>query len=406
MKRELVRWRRRGWLVLNNALNLVIVPALNVLLSVLVVRLYSAELWGALIGWFLLVQLGVHFVAWGNKDYLVRRFSQNPARIAAAWQTSWLTRATLLLPTGVWLVLSSDSSIRAVLLILWCVLLAFDQAFEAPVVYYKEFGWAAAIDFFGLLFQIGMVLVLGTRLDLDALILILLLATLLKAIALSARFGRALLSQGWMGRLDWGELRASFPLFLLTLSGLLASRIDAYAVNALLPRASVAQYQIYLNFLLILQTGAAVLLLPFVKNLYRLGALAFLNQVLRFTGLGLLVTIPGIISIYFLIPLLYHWTLTLQQLALGFLIVLPPFFYIPIVYALYQQKRESVVVLYSFAAAAISLTLSIWLLPQLGLVGGLVGNASGQIVIGIAYWFTARRISSATPTSKVELMNG
>lgn len=394
MKRQWFRLRQRGWLVVSNALNLVIVPTLNVLVSVLIVRLYSADLWGTLIGWFLLVQLGSHMVAWGNKDYLVRRFSRNPTRIPASWQTSWLTRAVILLPIGLWLAVSADSPVRAGLLILWCALLAFDQAFEAPVVYYKQFGWAAAIDFFGLVLQIGLILLYGASLDLNALLFIFVLSTLFKAIALSARFSRSLLPQGWVGRFDLHALRASFPLFLLTLSGLLASRIDAYAVNALLAREQVAQYQVYLNFLLMVQTGAAVLLLPFVKNLYRLGAQAFLNQVLRLTATGLLVTLIGITAISWLIPLLYHWQLTLPQLAVGLFVVLPTFFYMPIVFALYQQKRESLVVIFSFTAAAVSLALSVSLLPRLGLVGGLIGNASGQVLIGIAYWFTARRISA------------
>ena len=101
-------------------------------------------------------------------------------------------------------------------------------------------------------------------------------------------------------------------------------------------------------------------------------------------------------------PILYHWTLTVPQLVLGVFVVLPTFFYMPIIFALYQQKREIVVVIFSFAAAAVSVTLSVWLLPQLGLVGGLVGNASGQILLVIGYWFAARRINRMTLTPNVE----
>lgn len=402
MRRKLFRWQRRGWLVVNNGLNLVIVPALSVVVSVLVVRLHSADLWGALVGWFLLVQLGAHFVAWGNKDYLVRQFSQNPANIAAAWQTSWVTRAVILIPVGLWLALQSDSVLRAFLLVAWCALLAFDQAFEAPVMYYRKFGLGATIDFLGLVMQVIVIVLVGARLDLNLLILIFVFVTLFKAVVLLILFGHTVIPRGWVGRFDWHELRASFPLFLLTLSGMLASRADAYAVNALLPRDEVAQYQVYLSFLLMLQTGAAVLLLPFVRNLYRLGAHAFLRQSARLAGIGIIVSVGGVLVISRVVPLLYHWTLTLPQLVMGVFVVLPTFFYIPIIYALYQQKREMVVVVFSFAAAAVSVTLSVWLLPQFGLIGGLVGNACGQVLLAIGYAFAARRISRLSLVSRIE----
>lgn len=396
------KWRRRSLLVLNNALNLVLVPMVGVIVSVLVVRLYSAELWGKLIGWLLLAQLGAHIVAWGNKDYLVRGFSGNPARVAQAWQTSWLTRAVLLIPVGIVLASVTDSTGHALRLALWCALLAFDQAFEAPVVYYKRFGWAAAIDLFGILIQVAAIVLLGKYLDFDALVLVFLFATLLKGAALSVLFRRVLFSRGWVGTFDWRELQRSFPLFLLTLSGMLASRVDVYAVNALLPREQVAQYQVYVGFLLMLQTGAAVLLLPFVKNLYRLGAQAFLRQSLFLTALGFAMSLIGVACIGVVVPLLYHWTLTVPQLALGVLLVLPPFFYMPIIFALYQQKRERIVVLYSFVGAGVSLALSAWLLPRLGMIGGLTANASSQFLIGIAYWFTARQMSRRSYSPVIE----
>jgi O-antigen/teichoic acid export membrane protein len=388
------RWRRSR-LVFNNALNLVLVPLCGVVVSVLVVRLASADVWGRLVGWLLLAQLGAHIVAWGNKDYLVRAFSRNPSQLAQAWQTSLFTRAVLLVPVGIWLALQDASPWRGLLLVLWCALLAYDQAFEAPVVYYKRFGLAAAVDLSAIVVQVAGVLLLGPQLDFNALVLMFIGSTLLKGVALSAIVARALFTRGWVGVPDWGELRAAFPLFLLTLSGLLASRVDVYAVNALLPREEVAQYQVYLNFLLMLQTGAAVLLLPFVKNLYRLGANAFLRQSFVLTGFGLAGALAGVAFIGWMFPLLYHWTLTVTQLALGVLLVLPAFYYVPVVYALYQQHRERWVVLCSFAGAAASLALSVWLLPRLGLVGGLVGNASGQLLIGGEYWYLARRMTRA-----------
>ena len=95
---DMRRLRRRGPVIVANTANNLIVPFFGVFVSLLVVRLASVELWGAFVDVMIIVQLAAHVVGWGNKEYLLRAFSFNPADLARQWQTSLVTRLALFVP--------------------------------------------------------------------------------------------------------------------------------------------------------------------------------------------------------------------------------------------------------------------------------------------------------------------
>jgi len=96
------RLRRRASPVILNAANSLLIPLLSPIVSLAVVRLAGAGLWGDLVGVLIVVQLVAHVVAWGNKEYLLRQFSFSPAHAAHAWQSSLATRLLLCVaPFGV-----------------------------------------------------------------------------------------------------------------------------------------------------------------------------------------------------------------------------------------------------------------------------------------------------------------
>ncbi|MBI5566993.1 MAG: hypothetical protein HY870_18995, partial [Chloroflexi bacterium] len=75
------RFRRRLILVSANIANGLLLPLLNPLISIFVVRLASIELWGEYVALLIGLQLAAHIIGWGNKDYLLRQFSFSPARL-------------------------------------------------------------------------------------------------------------------------------------------------------------------------------------------------------------------------------------------------------------------------------------------------------------------------------------
>ena len=290
------RFRRRVILVAANLANGLLLPLLNPIVSFLVVRLASIELWGEYVALLIGLQLVAHIIGWGNKDYLLRQFSFTPTRLGELWRSSLLTRSLLLLPFGVlaWWI---DQE-HALWLLIWCAVLVFDQAFEVWVTYRKDFVFSSAVELIGLLVMLAGISLTGARLTVDVLIAISIGSTSIKALIYWWRYRAAALapSPDRSSRpIALAYFRRAFAFFALGLSGLVQSRIDLYLVSLFVPGAIVGQYQVFMTFILYLQALSNFILGPFAKNLYRLSYRTILNLSLRLLVFGLAVCPPGLL---------------------------------------------------------------------------------------------------------------
>jgi O-antigen/teichoic acid export membrane protein len=396
--RRAIRLRRRAFSVATVAINALFLPLLSPLVSLLVIRLASAELWGGFVQVLLLVQLAAHVLVWGNKDYLLREFSRQPARIKAAWQSNLLTRLLLIGAVAPLALALGIPAPRAALLLLWLLASVIDQAHEALVVYHKAFVGQMLVDLGGLGLLLAGVLWRGGSLSLDALIGLFALVEVAKAAALLL-WRRPLVFKRAALRIDPAYFRLALPFFLLGLSGMLQSRIDQYCVNLWLSRREVAHYQVYTNFLLYLQTMAALLLAPFLKGMYRLRPEVLLGMARRLLLGGLVGIVPAMAGLALILAGLYQIDLPLSTLLLGGLSVLPTYYYSPIIYALYNAGRQSTVLRITVAAIAINLLFSLALLPVWRMDGALAGNLVAQYAMLLAYRRQAAAISGQQPVA-------
>ncbi len=377
---------------MTNAAGAWLLPILSPVVSLLVVRLASAEVWGEFVSLLVVVQFGAHVASWGNKEYLLREFSRAPARIAEAWQTSLFARSWLWLALGTGLMVWAGPTPRAAWLGLWSLALLLDQSCEALVTYYRAFGFALVVDAVGLGTMALAVFLAGRRLTPDFLLALFAGVTLAQAVTLLLRFRAQTLARR-AGRLEFGFFRLALPFFLLGFSGLLQSRADLYVVSYFLPRAEVAQYQVFINFLLYLQAMANVALMPFVKSLYRLGADAIPKLSARLTLLGFALLPPLLLTVYFLLATLYRFHFPLAMWISGGLLVLPIYAYLPIVYALYKANRAITVLRINLGGSAISLLAGVGLLSLLGMTGAVMAAALAQWAMLALYFWLARRLA-------------
>ena len=86
-------YRKRLTTILVFAGRYVVIPLGNILISWLVIRFWSADLWGQFVDYLIWVQLLAHILAWGSRDYAIRAFSRSPADITIIWFESLFTRA-------------------------------------------------------------------------------------------------------------------------------------------------------------------------------------------------------------------------------------------------------------------------------------------------------------------------
>lgn len=104
---------------------------------------------------------------------------------------------------------------------------------------------------------------------------------------------------------------------------MLASRIDLYAVNYALTEKDVAQYQVFINLMLYLQAMSAFIVMPFLKNLYRMGDATFRKLSFRLFMLGIALVIPALVVVHRLLILLYDIHFSPGFIVLGGLFVIP-----------------------------------------------------------------------------------
>jgi O-antigen/teichoic acid export membrane protein len=385
----ILKLRRRLGRVVASAANTMVVPLLSPIVALIVVRMASAELWGQFVAAGIIAQLGAHVVGWGNKEYLLRQFGQRPAALAQAWQTGLASRAALFGGYCVVVVLLGLPALQAALLMAWCLGLALDQSFEALVVFKQAFAFATLVDLLVLALTVAAAVLIGGRLTLEWLLAIFAAASLASAALLALRFWR----QSWpagAGRFDPGYFRAALPFFLLGLSGMLQSRADLYVVTALLPRGELAHYQVLTNLLIYLQTGAYLLLAPFLRSVYRLPAGALARLSMNLFVVGLVVLAPAMALVGQVTAGLYHFAASPALLVVGGLVVLPSFFYLPIIYRLYREQRQALVLATNVLGIATSLALSLLLVPAFGLQGALAANAAAQWLMLCVYLWRRR----------------
>jgi O-antigen/teichoic acid export membrane protein len=390
MPATLSRYRRRALVVATSSVNSMVLPVLGVLISLLVIRLASAELWGSFVQVLVVVQFAVHVVAWGNKDHLLRAFSLNPARIGATWRSSLSTRAVLVLAFSPVPLLLGWPGRLTLLVGVWMLGLVITQATEVVVVYRRAFGFALVVELVASAFLVGGVVALAPALHLEGLVLLFAIASLGRTGAFLLRFRRLILvdadGRGRLrGRPDPDHLRLAFPFFLLGFTGMLQSRIDLYTVSFLLPVGEVARYQVLINLLIYVQATANFLVLPFARNLYRMPHAAILRVSRRLFLAGLPLVLLAVAGIFLVLTYVYRFQVAWPLLLLGALYAWPMYYALPIIYSLYRSNAQAAVLKVNIAGAGLNLILNLYLVPRIGIAGALLATTTVQWLAFAAY---------------------
>jgi O-antigen/teichoic acid export membrane protein len=383
--------RRRVQAIATHGISSLGLPLLGPLLSLLVIRAASVELWGQFVPLLVLAQLGAHLAGWGNKEYLLREFSRRPGRLAAAWQSNLLTRLALVAVVPAAAVAIGHPPVRAGLLLACCLALMLRQTFDVLVLYRRDFIAAIGVEMFGLLALALPIAWLSQRLTPDALLALMALSSLAKAALLAARY-RSQIAAGWQARFEPASLLAALPFFLLGFSGLLQSRIDVYIVAFVQAEQQAATYQVLANLLIFGQSTAAIILAPFVKGLYRLPYGHSLRLSAGLPAAGALFLTLYLPAAWLAMTRLYGLAIPPGWMLLGGLLIIPVFFYLPIIYALFKAGRPQEVVSINFLGAGLSAALTLALLPRMGLPGALLASACAQWAMGLVYLLRSRTL--------------
>lgn len=389
--------RRRLSLVTANSAHNLLLPILNIFISLLVIRFASNKLWGEFVYILILVNFASHILQWGNRDYLLRQFSFNPASMATLWQTSLLSRLPLLslfIPVVAFLNLSLEIKLA---LILWIFFAFVFQSFNVVVIFKHRFKTALFLDIIVLSILIICIVIFRNVLSRDLLIFLFTLQFFAKMLSLGYVFRKDLFKR-FLGRVEPKFLVVALPFFMVGFSGMLTSRMDLYSVAYFLTDHEVGQYQVFINLLLYLQGIASFIIAPFIKYIYRLPPKTIRKVASHMSVVGILINIPAIAAVYFLISYYYRFEFSADMFFIAYAFIIPVYFYIINVQMLFRNYRQKIVVFLCLSYAFINLVLNIFLIPLWGIKGALISSTIVQWLLLFSYFVSVKRLQKAGGT--------
>lgn len=385
------KYAKRLSLIFANAVNTLLLPVLNISVSLLVIRFASVELWGKFVYILIIINLTNHILMWGNKDYLLKEFSRSPGSIIRKWQ-SCLKSRSILLPFFIPVLFFFDFPlITKVLIFLWVFFGLVYNSFDVVIVYRQKFAFSVLMEIFVLTFLIASVIVFHDSLNIDLLLVLFAASTMVKSVILIYYFRLDLFSYS-LAKFNLQILIAALPFFMLGLSGMLQSKIDLYSVAYFLNEKEVGGYQVIINLFIYVQTFSNVILIPFVKNVYRLPLEKVQKISRRLFAAGFAIVVPALTITYFVLTLLYQIEISVFFLVWGAAFILPIFYYLPKIYTLFKNEYQNKVVLINVSGIFANFILNIILIPSFGIIGAIAASALAQWIMLIAYLFYERAL--------------
>jgi O-antigen/teichoic acid export membrane protein len=319
-------------------------------------------------------------------------FSRAPVQITSEWRIAFRARLKILLLGMLILLFSFPGNINLAIIV-WLFGLFVAQCCDTLVVYTKRLGLAALFEASGLAVVVFGVLAFQTQLTLEWVIWLFTLAALLRATLLACSFRQWIVPGGVTLPEQRAFLVDAMPFFILGLTGMLQSRADLYVAGLLIPPSELARYQILTSIIGYAQALPNIVLLPFIRVLYRIEATK-LPHLARSLVLGGLLVVPiFVIGITALVNILYAFNYSTETVATMFAAAIPIYWYLPQIYALYRVGKERIVVMVNIAGAVASCILSLAFIPVYGIAGGILAAALAQWLMLGLYLYTTTHIA-------------
>jgi O-antigen/teichoic acid export membrane protein len=378
-----------GWSTTNALLGAVF----SVLLSVEVIRLCSKDLWGTMVELMLWFGLASHVLSFGNDNLLLREFSLMPKNISANWGKSLQSRTWLYILISIILFFSPLEIKLKTLLVIYLAANFFYKSYDVLILFKKQFIISVLLETSGFLLIASYILINNKNISLYKLVFVYGLAELCKAIAVGFLFRKEIKIPVLNFSIAYFSL--ALPFFLLEFTGLLQSKTDLICVTSLLSKEKIAQYQVYVNFLLIIQSSAGFILAPFIRNIYRMKSKSIHKLAVKFFSFGVVIAFVSIICVNFFIHRFYGFSIPAFTLIAGALFIIPIFFYAIVIYQLLKINKQRSVVIVNILGVVVSLLLNLLLIPYSkdGVSGAIVAIAITQWILLFVYAAIQRRIN-------------
>ncbi|WNM19374.1 polysaccharide biosynthesis protein [Flavobacterium capsici] len=372
-------------LISSNAIRQVLVSLFGLIIPFLVIHFSDKEIWGSFVSILLFSLLVLQFINWGNKEYLLRKFSEQPNKIGAAFSENMTTRFPLVvifsitgflffpIQFGFWIVI-------------WLVGRFLNHSVEALILFQKEFDKSIVIEvgsfiIFGVSFYF-----LKAKIDVYSLLIIYSSYQFFKGFFYFIIFKKFFLLQKSVFKIDY--FKSSFPFFLLSILGFLASKIDVYIIENIGNNTITAEYQIINSLLVFTMSITVFIYAPFTKMLYRNTDNVIEKSQKALATIGLVIVPVALFVISIILKYYIKTNFGFIFFLIAFMYVYPSYVYGLDIVNLFKQHQEKTVVR-NLLLGVITNTLlsSLFLYLDYSIVGVLFGSALAQVLVLILFKF-------------------
>jgi len=371
---------KRSKLISLEAIGFILRPLHTSLISLIVVRLFTPDLWGMFVPFLIIVEVINTIINWGQKPYLMREFSLSPSKISVLWAKAICSRGFLMLIA--FLILGMFSQFRAhfAFLVIWIAAKTMSVMFDSLIQFHRKYKQSIFAESASIVVSLLLIFIYKDHIDLDFLILMSAIAALVKGLILLPmipRFEIQLFKTISIKK----ELQLSLPYFALAIAGLLQSKLDLYTVAFFLEKGDIAFYQVTIGFLIVGQTFSMIVLGPFQKNIFRWQGNKIRNLKKTYLIIGVIITSVFSIGLYIILNWFYKFNLDLFYILIFFVYLIPLYFYLIESQILIRYNGEKKMLLYTSISAMANLVLSVILVPVIGIVGALLAGAVCRLIL-------------------------
>lgn len=374
---------KRLGLITNNTIRQVLISLFGMVIPFLVIHFSSKEIWGSFVGVFLYSLLALQFISWGNKEYLLRKFSENPSKINGAFSENLVTRFPLVILFSI-ISFILFPVLFGLWISIWLLGRYWNQSIEALILYQKEFNKSIFIEVLSFIgFGISFYFL---KSEISVLLLLIIYSSyqFLKGLLYILLFKKFFLLQKTLFQIDY--FKTSFSFFLLSILGFLGSKIDVYIVNHFGNKIITADYQIINSLLVFVMSITAFIYSPFTKMIYRNSEDVIKKTQKTLASFGLLIVPCSLLVIHFILKFYLKTDFDITFYLIAFLYVYPSYVYGLDIVNLFKQHKEKVVVKNLIVGVIVNSVLSsLFLYLQFGILGALFGSAIAQIIILILF---------------------
>ncbi len=385
------KYKERLKNILLNGINAGITPIFSLVISLVVVRTYGPLLWGDFVQILLWLNVGAHLASFGSKEFLLRKFSNEPSQTSELFRSSIKARFPLVIAIALGFVALPYFGLdRSLWMFLWLFFRFIYQSYDVIIIWRKKFEFSILVEA-----SIGLILLLILKYWQGNISSLNLIQCFAIAEIAKALFMITLNYQEYLPSfkivLDITQLKESSLFFFIGFAGLLHSRVDQLLATHYLSSTNLAFYQILMSMLLLCQSIAHFILQPFVKNLYRLSEESINKIALQLLLIGGLLSPILVVTTGFILNYFYHFEITGQIIISGFIFIVPFFYSLAYIYSLYKMNVEKQVLWVNFAVIILNIVVLPFVFPMYGINGAIIFAASLQVIQAIVFRVLAKR---------------